>query len=434
MKGRFFIETFGCQMNLNDSDLIALSLRSQGYEEAPSVEEADVVVYNTCSVRQHAEDRVLARIRSSKPIFRENNAKVVVAGCMAQRLGAELLKEDHVTLVVGPYQSPSIGTLIDQGGTYTSQEPQDLHSRLDPAITSLAEERPWHRWVTITHGCDNHCTYCIVPSVRGPLRSFDSSTILSHARQLAAHGAREITLLGQNVNQYGQDTGDIPFHSLLEQVASIPGLMRVNFLTSHPGDFYDDIIHVIRDNPVISRALHLPLQSGSDSILKRMNRRYTLSHYYSLIETIDRELESYSLSTDIIVGFPGESDTDFQHTLEAVKNIRFDEAYMYAYSEREGTPAASLKETLQREEKISRLNRLIALQRGIGREKLEAQLTSHQRVIFEKESLRQRGYLFGRSFLNHPVVVPADKNHIGKSETVQITGVEGATLQGELIA
>ena len=427
-------------MNKNDSDLMKTSLESSGYVIASEIESADIVVYNTCSVRAHAEDRVTARILSDKKRIKEHGGIIIVAGCMAQRLGNELLKEKIADIVIGPYQSPGIDEVLhkyfgkERESLFLSQNDDDFKTRLDLRLVERIESNEWRQWVTITHGCENFCAYCIVPYVRGRLISFESKEILNYTRSLLDKGIQEITLLGQNVNQFGQDTGDIPFYSLLEKTAKLPGLARLNFLTSHPKDFSADIIRVIADHSNISKSIHLPLQSGSNNILEAMNRSYTFSHYMKLIGEIERRLDTYAISTDLIVGFPGESLTDYEATLRAVENIRFDEAYMYAYSPREGTPAFALKELLSRDEKIERLNRLIDIQRSISKEKLSARINCVEEMIPEKTSRRSNGELIGRTFLNHPVVLTGDKSDIGRRLKIKVEAVNGSTLQGTKIA
>jgi len=421
-------------MNKSDSDLMAVSLREQGYHEAESSDVADVVIYNTCSVRQHAEDRVTARISSNRHQIRKRGGTIVIAGCMAQRRGQELLDSKLADLVIGPYQSPRIGEILEGSSgsnkevLYISQSEEDFQERLHPDILSARQGHSWHQWVTITHGCENFCAYCIVPYVRGKLISVASADILKHIQKLAAEGIREITLLGQNVNQYGQDRDDLPFYRLLASAAETKGLERVNFLTSHPKDFSEDIARVIADFPNISRNIHLPLQSGSDTVLKKMNRQYSMDHYYRHIESLAAHLDVFSVSTDLIVGFPGETEKDFEDTLKAVSTIRYDEAFMYAYSPRSGTPAAQLEETLPQEEKITRLNTLINLQRNISVEKLEARVNTIEIMIPEKISKHSAGEVMGRTFLNHPAVIPGTEKDIGRAVKVQVTGVNGSTL------
>ena len=284
--------------------------------------------------------------------------------------------------------------------------------------------------MTITHGCENFCSYCIVPVVRGKLISFPSHRILDYIRLLAGNGTREITLLGQNVNQYGTDNNDIPFHRLLESAALVPGIERINFITSHPKDFIEDILLVIRDHSNISRSIHLPLQSGSDRILGLMNRGYTIRDYLGIIEKIRALLADHALSTDLIVGFPGESEDEFEETLRAMEQIRFDDAFTYAYSPREGTPAFSLPESLTHVEKIARLERLIALQRGISHQKLRERIDREEETIIEGFSKKSPDRVMGRTYLNHNVVLPGSGEDIGKKIRIKIDGVSGATLRG----
>ncbi len=431
----YFIETFGCQMNKGDSELMDLSMKKNGFTQAGDPGSADVAIFNTCSVRQHAEDRALARIMQTRKTGKGKNPLVVVTGCMAQRIGEELLADGTADIAAGPYQSPGIGDILMdhmQGSetcSYLSQDPESFFSRI-PEGHVEPRDMPWHRWVTITHGCENYCAYCIVASVRGKLISFPSEEILKYVSALAKNGIREITLLGQNVNQFGMDSGDIPFPSLLAMAAEVPGIERVNFLTSHPMDFSDDIVRVIAEHRNISRSIHLPLQSGSDRVLELMNRHYTMARYRDIVETIDRNLNEYSISTDLIVGFPGETEAEFHETLKAVKNIRFDDAFTYAYSPRDGTPAGGLQEELTRNEKIERLQTLIELQRKISREKLLARINATEETIVEKLSKKSERWVMGKTFLNHPVVLPGSTGDIGKKLRVRIEGVRGSTLRG----
>jgi len=430
----YYIETFGCQMNKGDSDLMARSLETAGYERASGEDTADVIVFNTCSVRSHAEERALARIRSAR---RNRGALLVVTGCMAQRLGETLLADGTADLVVGPYQSPRLGELLAgharDGGArvFLSQDPRDFAARIDAAAAGRRDEIPFHKWVTITHGCENYCSYCIVPYVRGRLISFPSDAIVRYVERCVEGGATEITLLGQNVNQYGMDSGDIPFHRLLARVAEVPGLLRVNFLTSHPMDFHEDIVRVIADHGTVSRAVHLPLQSGSDRVLALMNRKYTLARYAAVIEHLDKTLPDHAVSTDLIVGFPGETEEDYELTLQAVRRFRFDEAFMYAYSPREGTPSFAMKEEIDRARKLERLQKLIDTQRAISREKLIARIDRAEEIIVEGRSRKSPGEYRGRTYLNHPAVLPGGPADVGRKVRVIIKNVRGSTLYGE---
>ncbi len=435
MNKRFFIETFGCQMNKSDSELMAGNLRARGFYPADTEEEADIVIFNTCSVRNHAENRALSRIASAGA---RKGRTIVVAGCMAQRIGKKLIDEGIADLVIGPYQAPIAGEILElffssRQNLFLSQDVRDFHPRINPDAAPESAQS-WHQWVTITHGCENFCAYCIVPYVRGKLISFPSKTIIEYIKILAGGGTTEITLLGQNVNQYGQDSGDIPFHRLLEKVAEVPKILKINFLTSHPKDFSVETLEVIRDHPNISRAVHLPLQSGSDRILRAMNRRYTMAHYYGIIGDMERILGDYAISTDLIVGFPGETEEDFKLTLEAVRRIRFDEAFTYAYSPREGTAAHSLHETLSMDEKLARLNELIAVQRKIAREKLTRRIDRKEDALVEAISKKSLKEVMGKTFLNHPVVLPGGSNDIGRIVKIKILKIIGNTLYAERIA
>jgi tRNA-2-methylthio-N6-dimethylallyladenosine synthase len=436
---KFHIETFGCQMNKSDSEAMALSMLRNGFEQARSEPEADIVIFNTCSVREHAENRALSRFRSMRRELLARGGTAVLAGCMAQRIGSELAAAGEADLVVGPYQSPQIGDILamraqgQETKVFLSQRDEDFAPRTDDDVASLKSETPWHKWVTITHGCENYCAYCIVPSVRGRLISFPSGRLLQHIAGLASRGVTEITLLGQNVNQYGMDSGDIPFSRLLEAASKTPGLQRLSFLTSHPRDFTEDIIDVIRDNETISRAIHLPLQSGSDAMLAAMNRGYDMKHYLSVIEQIDTRIGDYSISTDLIVGFPGESPADFAATIDAVRSVRFDTAFTYAYSPRQGTPAFSLKDTVPRDEKISRLQELIAVQREIGRQKLEARVSRVENAIVGGLSKRSPHEVIAMTFLDHPVILPGGEDDFGKKLAVKIESISGTSLLGSRI-
>ncbi len=434
----FFLVTFGCQMNKNDSDLMHLSLLENGFEPAADEKSADIIVFNTCSVRGHAEERAISRMRAARR-GRDDHRTIVAAGCMAQRLGASLVEDRTADVVIGTYLSPGAGPIVRKflsgvgSAVNISMDGSELAPRIGGRTITKGPDAPWHSWVTISHGCCNNCSYCIVPSVRGRLVSFPSGEILDHIASIASGGIREITLLGQNVNQYGQDSGDISFSRMLVLAAAIPGIEKINFMTSHPRDFTDDIIMAIRDNPNISRAIHLPLQSGSDRILALMNRGYTFGDYLRTVERISVLLGEYSLSTDLIVGFPGETEEEFQSTLDAVSRIGFDDAFMYAYSPREGTPSASLSETLTRAQKIARLEKLILLQKNKSRDSLNRRINRIERTILERVSKKSPDKIMGKTYLNHMVVVPGTSADIGKNIMVHIDRVTGSTLQGSRV-
>ncbi|MCL2154960.1 MAG: tRNA (N6-isopentenyl adenosine(37)-C2)-methylthiotransferase MiaB [Leptospirales bacterium] len=425
-------------MNVSDSELIRLSMTKNNFKEVGNPKDAYICIFNTCSIRDHAEKRALGRIATVKG--KKKDKFIVAAGCMAQRLGEELIERAGVDIVIGPYQVPNIGDLLcnffsnESNRLYISQDKSDFAERLPYEFINTKSDDPWHKWVTITHGCENFCAYCIVPLTRGKLISFNSHRIIEFIKGLTESGVIEITLLGQNVNQYGKDSGDISFYKLLEKISSIERLAKINFLTSHPMDFTEDIIHVINDSNNISRSIHLPIQSGSDNILKSMNRKYTLAHYYSIIEKIDNTLPDYAISTDFIVGFPGETKDDFNKTLEVVNNIKFDEAFMFAFSPRAWTPADLLQDSVVENEKQSRLEELIDLQRKISLEKLKRRLNKQEMVIADKISKRSNLEVSGKTFLNHPVVFMGDNNDIGKERIIEVDEVRGSTLFGKKIS
>lgn len=439
MKKSFYIETFGCQMNKGDSELMQVSMLRNGFIPARDMKSAEICIFNTCSVRQNAENRAIAIIKEERNSSVRKNPLIILAGCMAQRIGKDVVASGIADISIGPYQSPACGEIVTEflsdgkKTIYSSQEPEDFAARIDDDLVPNKDAHTWHKWVTITHGCENFCSYCIVPYVRGKLISFPSERIMKFIQDLAKEGITEITLLGQNVNQYGQDSGDIPFYRLLDKAASIPGLKRISFLTSHPMDFPPEIVNVIKNHPNISKGIHLPLQSGSDKILKNMNRKYTISHYNNIVDIIKKELGEFGLSTDLITGFPGETEEDFKDTLNAVKNIRFDEAFMYAFSPRTGTPAAEIEKPLSKTEKQDRLSQLITVQRKISLEKLRSRIDKKETVIAAKTSKRSNEELLGRTGLNHPVVFKGNLNDIGKEILVEIKGIKGSTLIGEKI-
>ncbi|MFW5808039.1 MAG: tRNA (N6-isopentenyl adenosine(37)-C2)-methylthiotransferase MiaB, partial [Spirochaetota bacterium] len=425
-----------CQMNKSDSDIIALSLVSAGYDRTDDQKNADIIIFNTCSVRKNAEDRAIARLTEASN-RRPVRPMVIVAGCLAQHIGKRLIDEGICNIAVGPYQSPELPSLIcayledSTRNLHTSVQRDEFAERLPRALVGCKTDDYWHRWVTITHGCENFCTYCIVPFVRGPLLSFPSSDILDFIRRLPDEGVIEVSLLGQNVNQYGQDSGDIPFYSLLERASSVPGIEKVNFLTSHPKDLDDNIIRVMAENQACARALHLPLQSGSDNILHRMNRSYDFSHYMSIVEKLNTR-GTFSLTTDIIVGFPGETDDDFKMTLDAVREIGYDDAYMYAYSPREGTESADYDDHVPDDVKAERLRVLIDTQRKMGAQKISRYIGMKSAFIAERISKRNEAELSGKTMLNHQAVVPGGADLIGTMNEITITDIRGATLYGTI--
>lgn len=436
---KYFIETFGCQMNKSDSDLMELSLENEGFIKTNTLEKADIAVFNTCSVRKHAEDRATAKIREAKSHLKKRNGVVVVSGCMAQRIGESFIENKYADIAIGPFSNPKIGKIVkdflngNKDNIFISQNKENFSERLDNGLLNRKEVHPWHKWITITHGCENFCTYCIVPYVRGPLISFSSDKILNYIQRSADNGIIEISLLGQNVNQYGQDNNDIPFYELLNKCAEINGIEKINFITSHPKDFTTELADVIFSHDNISKSIHLPLQSGSNNILKKMNRQYNFEHYQNIVNYIKNKNIPVGFSTDLIVGFPGESEKDFKDTIKAVKEFQYDEAFMYAYSPRVGTSAADSDNQVSEDIKKQRLTELINTQRLITENNLKKTIGTTENIIVESVSKRSDNEVIGKSWLNHSILIKGNYKDIGNIVKVKISGLRGATLTGEII-
>jgi tRNA-2-methylthio-N6-dimethylallyladenosine synthase len=361
MEKQAYILTFGCQMNEYDSELLESILSADGYLITPEPNQANLIVVNTCSVRQKAEDRALARITEITALKKLNRSlKIVVAGCMAKRAGQSIIDQiPGVDYVVGPDHVPEIAEIVGQKlaqRIFISDTPESDLKSSTPKTNGPAA------FLAISRGCENYCSYCIVPFVRGAFRSRPAKSIIKQIAALTESGIKDITLLGQNVNSY-QD-GDIDFAALLNAIAPI-GPPRLRFLTSHPKDLSDKLIECMAEIPAICHSLHLPLQAGSDKILKAMNRGYTFGHYLSIVEKLRRAIPDITLTTDLIVGFPGETDADFEQTLAAVKAIEYDAAFMFRYSVRPGTAAADIADDIPEPSKIERLNQLISIQQKI---------------------------------------------------------------------
>jgi tRNA-2-methylthio-N6-dimethylallyladenosine synthase len=348
-----FFQTFGCQMNVADSDALARALAARGYEESPDADQADLVVVNTCSVRKHAEDRALARLAELAALKkRRPHMRLWVVGCMAERLGGALCeKVPGIDAVIGAPALADPAAVVEQ---YLDSEESDAPS---PVARGVSE------FVPVMRGCDNFCAYCVVPLVRGRETSINAEAIVRDVHGRVEAGVREVTLLGQNVNSYNDNGTNFP--DLLRRVAAIHGLERVRFTTSHPKDCTEKLINTIAEIPKLCRHIHLPVQSGSDRILSLMNRRYTAAHYLSLVAMIRKHLPDADITTDILVGFPSETDEDFEATLRLVEEVRFTTAYMFAYSVRPKTAAAECDDDVPRPVKLERLNRLIKLQTSI---------------------------------------------------------------------
>jgi tRNA-2-methylthio-N6-dimethylallyladenosine synthase len=425
MEKKAFILTFGCQMNEYDSELLESILAADGYLMAGKPEEANLIVVNTCSVRQKAEDRAMARISEIAMLKKENpSMKLVVAGCMAKRAGQEIIDAiPKVDFVIGPDSMPSIPEIINnQNGNRIFV---DEIGENETARRGLSAKGPT-AFLAISRGCENYCSYCIVPYVRGHFRSRPAKNIVSQVKVLAEAGIKEITLLGQNVNAYKD--GDTDFPKLLHLLKPVMP-QRIRFLTSHPKDLSDDIIRCFEEIANLCQGLHLPLQSGSNKILQRMNRGYSIEHYLTIIEKLRQGTPDISLTTDLIAGFPSETEDDFQETLEVVKRVRFDSAFMFRYSVRPGTAAANINDDVAEEIKIDRLTRLIKIQQEISEKQNCRWVGKSLEVLITGKSRRQPIVPKGTSRGNQSVLVVDNLNlKVGDLVIARVISSKAKTL------
>jgi tRNA-2-methylthio-N6-dimethylallyladenosine synthase len=442
---RAYVETYGCQMNISDGELMEGILSARGYEIVDSPDEADVVLVNTCAIREHAEQRVLGRVAQLGALKRARPDMVVgVTGCMAQRLGEDLLgRASHVDLVMGPDGYRGLPDALERlrgtgerpTGTDGSRRRTRQLAVLDLDIVENYQGLEQRRtqgssaWVPIQRGCDHRCTFCIVPYVRGPEKNRDAGEILTEIRSLAERGVSDVTLLGQTVNSYRRGAWD--FASLLRAVARIDGIQRVWFTSPHPNDVTPQLVEVMAEEPAVCEMLHLPVQSGSDRTLKRMLRRYTVASYLDKVRMVREAVPEVALTTDVIVGFPGETDEEFEATLDLMREVRFDDAFTYKYSLREGTPASRLPADDFVDSGVSqaRLERLIEVTRGIQAEINAREVGRVVEVLVEKEA-RRDGELLGRTRKNKVVVFPAARELIGSYGRVRLDRTTGATFVG----
>ena len=442
---RVYVETYGCQMNISDGELMEGVLEDHGYEIAADPEDADVILVNTCAIREHAERRVLGRVGQLSGLKRERPDLVIgVTGCMAQRMGETLLKQaPHVDLVMGPdgYRSlPEWLAAIEEGRKI---RPSRSAKKRGPQLAVLdldlgenyegLDQRRASRisaWVPVQRGCDHRCTFCIVPYVRGPEKNRKPGEVLREIKEIADSGVTEVTLLGQTVNSYEADGQSFP--DLLRSVARVPGIRRVRFTSPHPNDVTTDLLDVMAEETAVCEQLHLPLQAGSDRTLRRMLRRYTVEGFLEKVNLARAVIPDIGLSTDVIVAFPGETHDEFQETLEVMRTVRFDDAYTYRYSPREGTPATRFPaaDFVPDGEAQERLQRLIETHRAIQAEINEAEVGRVEEVLVEKEA-RDPGQILGRSRRNKVVAFPASPDLVGTYLEVRLTGTTGATFVGE---
>lgn len=437
---KYCVVTYGCQMNLHESEKISGILSGMGMSAVNEPENADVVVFNTCCIRDTAERRALGNIGKMKELKKKNkNLLIVVTGCMTQQSGfAENMKEryQYVDVILGTH---NISDLENQIRIRLEKKKRvaavlDTDGYIDDETTPVTRTSFPNAWVNINYGCNNFCTYCIVPYVRGRERSRDMKSIISECEKLINDGYKEITLLGQNVNSYGNDVPDenVNFANLLREVAKIDGKFRIRFMTSHPKDLTEDVVKAIRDNNKICNNIHLPIQAGSNSVLKNMNRRYTREHYLGLIDMIRRYLPDCGITTDIMVGFPYETEEDFLDTMDIVEKVRFSTAFTFIYSVRKGTKAAEMPQ-IPYEIKQNRIKRLIARQNEITEEISKDYVGNVYEILVEGMQEKKNGYVVGRTESGRLVSAKGDESMIGEFKNVKITAVKNAQLLGEIL-
>ena len=431
---RVFIETYGCQMNVADTEMMFGLLRHQGYTVAESADEADVVLVNTCAVRERAEERVFGRLGFLKSVKRKNPDVVLgVAGCMAERMRDDLVtRAPHVDLVIGPDAYRRLPELIARARDTDTTDPQ-VDVRLDRRETYF--DVPLDRvpgvsgWITVQRGCDKFCTFCIVPFVRGRERSLPPDQVVSQASEMATAGYREVTLLGQTVSSYYERGHD--FADLLRAVHDIEALYRIRYTSPYPNDFGDRLLAALAELPRVGRHIHLPVQSGSSRILRDMKRGYTAEAYLDRVERIHRDMPDFSLTTDIIVGYPGETDADFEATLDLVRAARFDSAFMFAYSERDGTYASRNRpDEIPDDTKKARLKRLIETQEAISKQRFAAMVGREVEVLVQGPTRRNPDQFLGRSSCFKTTILD-DTVHTGDLVRARIVGATSHTLFGE---
>lgn len=437
---KYCVVTYGCQMNLHESEKISGILSGMGMIAVNEPENADVVVFNTCCIRDTAERRALGNIGKMKELKKKNkNLLIVVTGCMTQQNGfAENMKEryQYIDVILGTH---NISDLENQIRIRLEKKKRvaaviDTDGYIDDETTPVTRTSFPNAWVNINYGCNNFCTYCIVPYVRGRERSRDMKSIISECEKLINDGYKEITLLGQNVNSYGNDVPDenVNFANLLREVAKIDGKFRIRFMTSHPKDLTEDVVKAIRDNDKICNNIHLPIQAGSNSVLKNMNRRYTREHYLGLIDMIRRYLPDCGITTDIMVGFPYETEEDFLDTMDIVEKVRFSTAFTFIYSVRKGTKAAEMPQ-IPYEIKQNRIKRLIARQNEITEEISKDYVGNVYEILVEGMQEKKNGYVVGRAESGRLVSAKGDESMIGEFKNVKITAVKNAQLLGEIL-
>lgn len=438
MNKRYLIKTYGCQMNVHESEKIAGQLQTLGYEETQTAEDADVIVFNTCCVRENAEQHAFGNIGMYKKLKKEKKDLVIaVCGCMTQQ--GEFAKKlsatfPFVDVIIGTYNIDEFGKILQKTVDTKKRvvEILDKNGEICEEITPYRSSYP-NAWVNIAYGCNNFCSYCIVPYVRGRERSRLPENVVDEVKNLVNEGYKEITLLGQNVNSYGHDLkNDVGFASLLDEIGKIEGKFRLRFMSNHPKDLTEDVIEAIKRNPHACHAIHLPVQSGSNRILSLMNRRYSVEKYLSQIESIRKIIPDCAITTDIIVGFPTETEEDFIDTVKLVETVKFDGAFTFVYSKREGTKAAIMDGQIDPEIQKDRIMRLIDVQNELNRKESLTYVGKTVEILVEDFDEKKNSYM-GRDERGKMAYFSCDENVIGKFVNVKIASAGGMSLMGEII-
>lgn len=433
---KYFIHTYGCQMNIHDSEKIAGMLRELGYTECENADQADVVVFNTCCIRETAEKKIYGHIGQLKKLKRKNPEKIVaVCGCMSQQeCVADIISQKYpfVDVILGTGNLHMLKDAVVQAQNRKKFVNTDFCVYNEEDFSQYRTSYP-NAWVNINYGCNNFCTYCIVPYVRGRERSRALEDVLKEVKSLLDEGYKEITLLGQNVNSYGKDLpNNVTFATLLNEIAKLPGKFRLRFMTSHPKDLTEDIIDAIAACPNICDNVHLPVQSGSTEILRKMNRHYTREDYLALVEKIRSKIPDVGITTDIMVGFPGETEEDFCDTLDLVRRAKFSSAFCFVYSRRKGTPAYSM-EQVPDDVKQDRIERLLACQNEVTKQISKTMVGKRYEVLVEGANFRYDNTMCGRTESGRLVNFHCDDSYTGKFVTVEIERASSATLWGRIV-
>ncbi len=433
---KLFIETYGCQMNVGDTEIVVSIMQNEGYYYTESIEQADVILINTCSIRDNAEQRIWGRLSEMRRHRRRNPSLIIgIIGCMAERLKERLLEGDAgVDIVAGPDAYRDLPRLVREAeagikGVNTLLSSEETYAEIAPV---RLDKNGVSAFIAIMRGCNNYCSYCVVPYTRGVERSRDPQTIVAEARTLFENGYREVTLLGQNVNSYR--AGEVGFPQLIRMVAEISPLLRVRFATSHPKDISDELLQTMASMPNICRAIHLPAQSGASTMLKRMNRKYTREWYLERVAAIRRYMPDCAITTDLIAGFSGETEQEHAETLSLMREVGYDFAYMFKYSERPGTFASKhLPDDISEQVKTARLQEIIELQNELSEQSNRRDVGKEFEILVEGESKRSREQMFGRTSQNKVVVFDRGDHRVGDYLRVRINSCTSATLLGEEI-